>query len=74
MIINEDKIYDMVISIDVLEHIPEQDIDWVLDRIISKAKKYVFLKVCFFVSFGFFLLKKILWSLILKSNSFGFSL
>ena len=44
-IINEDNIYDMVISIDVLEHIPEQDIDWVLDRIIGKAKKYVFINV-----------------------------
>ena len=44
-IIDENKIYDLVISIDVLEHIPEQDIDWVLDRIIGKAKKYVFINV-----------------------------
>ena len=44
-VIDESKIYDLVISVDVLEHIPEQDIDWVLDRIISKAKKYVFLNV-----------------------------
>ena len=43
--IDENKIYDLVISIDVLEHIPEQDIDWVLDKIISKAKKYVFINV-----------------------------
>ena len=40
-VIDEKKIYDLVISIDVLEHIPEQDIDWVLDRIIGKAKKYL---------------------------------
>ena len=44
-VIDENKIYDLVISIDVLEHIPEQDIDWVLERIISKAKKYVFINV-----------------------------
>jgi hypothetical protein len=44
-IINENKIYDLVISVDVLEHIPEQDVDWVLERIISKAKKYVFMNV-----------------------------
>ena len=44
-VIDENKIYDLVISIDVLEHIPEQDIDWVLDRIIGKAKKYVFMNV-----------------------------
>ena len=44
-VIDEKKIYDLVISIDVLEHIPEQDIDWVLDRIIGKAKKYVFMNV-----------------------------
>ena len=43
--IDENKIYDLVISIDVLEHIPKQDIDWVLDRIIGKAKKYVFINV-----------------------------
>ena len=37
--------YDLVISIDVLEHIPSQDIDWVLDNIIGKAKKYVFINL-----------------------------
>ena len=42
---DESKKYDLVISIDVLEHIPEQDIDWVLERIISTAKKYVFINV-----------------------------
>ena len=43
--IDENKLYDLVISIDVLEHIPSQDIDWVLEKIISKAKKFVFLNV-----------------------------
>tara|TARA_B100000965_G_scaffold401697_1_gene426128 strand:+ start:905 stop:1567 length:663 start_codon:yes stop_codon:yes gene_type:complete len=43
--INESNKYDLVISIDVLEHIPSQDIEWVLERIISKAKKYVFINL-----------------------------
>ena len=43
--IDEKKKYDLVISIDVLEHIPSQDTDWVLEKIISKAKKYVFINV-----------------------------
>ncbi len=43
--LEETKKYDLVISIDVLEHIPSQDIDWVLEKIISKAKKYVFINV-----------------------------
>ncbi len=43
--IDETKKYDLVISIDVLEHIPSQDIDWVLEKIISTAKKYVFINV-----------------------------
>ncbi len=43
--IDETKKYDLVISIDVLEHIPQQDIDWVLEKIISKAKKFVFINV-----------------------------
>ncbi len=43
--LDEKKKYDLVISIDVLEHIPAQDIDWVLDKIISKANIYVFLNV-----------------------------
>lgn len=43
--LDEKKLYDMVMSIDVLEHIPSQDIDWVLERIISKANKYVFINV-----------------------------
>ena len=44
-LIDENKLYDLVISIDVLEHIPSQDIDWVLEKIISKARKFVFLNV-----------------------------
>ena len=43
--INEKKKYDLVICIDVLEHIPSQDTDWVLEKIISKAKKYVFINL-----------------------------
>ena len=43
--INETNKYDLVISIDVLEHIPSQDIEWVLERIISKANKYVFINL-----------------------------
>ena len=43
--IDEDKKYDLIISIDVLEHIPSNDIDWVLKKIFNKANKYVFLNV-----------------------------
>ena len=28
-----------------MEHIPSQDIDWVLEKIVSTAKKYVFINV-----------------------------
>ena len=35
----------MTICIDVLEHIPSQDIDWVLYKIFNKTKKYVFINV-----------------------------
>jgi hypothetical protein len=37
--------YDMVICIDVLEHIPEHLLDIVLEQIISRAKKAVFLAI-----------------------------
>lgn len=37
--------YDIVISTDVLEHIPEQDLDWVIEKILSYATKAVFLNV-----------------------------
>lgn len=43
--LNEDKKYDLVLCIDVLEHIPATDIDWVLDKLISKTNKYIFLNV-----------------------------
>ena len=51
-IIDENKIYDLVISIDVLEHIPSQDINWVLEKIFSKAKKYVFINVACYSAFA----------------------
>ena len=45
------KIYDLVICIDVLEHIPRQDINWVLEKIFSISKQYVFLNVaCYFAN------------------------
>ncbi len=37
--------YDMVICIDVLEHIPEHLLDEVLEQIFSRAKKIVFLSI-----------------------------
>lgn len=37
--------YDMVICIDVLEHIPEHLLDEVLEQIFSKAEKVVFLSI-----------------------------
>ena len=43
--LDEKKSYDLVICIDVLEHIPAIDIDWVLDNIFNKSKKYVFINV-----------------------------
>ncbi len=35
--------YDVVISTDVVEHIPEQDIDWVLDKIFAYARHSVYI-------------------------------
>jgi len=34
--------FDGVISTDVLEHCPEEDIDWIVDEIFSFASKFVF--------------------------------
>ena len=34
--------YDGVISTDVLEHIPEEDIAWVLEELFSHARKFVY--------------------------------
>lgn len=38
-----DKQFDGVISNDVLEHIPEEDIPWTLDAIFRRAKSFVYL-------------------------------
>ena len=38
--------YDIVISTDVLEHIPEQDLDWVIERILNYSTKIVFMNIC----------------------------
>jgi hypothetical protein len=35
--------FDAVISTDVLEHIPEEDLDWVLDEIFGYARRFVYL-------------------------------
>lgn len=43
--LNEHKKYDIVICIDVLEHIPEEDISSVLNLISSLTNKYIFLNV-----------------------------
>lgn len=37
--------YDGVICTDVLEHIPEPDVEWVLDEIFGYATKFVFMNV-----------------------------
>lgn len=37
--------FDGVISTDVLEHCPEEDMDWILDEIFSYARKFVFANV-----------------------------
>ena len=39
------KKYDIVVCTDVLEHIAEQDIDYVLTEILSYSKKIVFLNI-----------------------------
>ena len=43
-----DRKFDAVISTDVLEHIPEADLGWVLREMYSKAEKMVFLNVACF--------------------------
>lgn len=40
-----DKKFDGVISTDVLEHCPEEDIPWILDEIFSYAIRFVFANV-----------------------------
>ena len=39
-------IYDIVVCTDVLEHIPEQDLDWVISRILNYSTKIVFINIC----------------------------
>ena len=39
------KKYDAVVCTDVLEHVAEQDLDWVLTEILSYSKKIVFLNI-----------------------------
>ena len=41
-----DKKYDIVVCTDVLEHIAEQDLDYVLTQILSRSNKVVFLNIC----------------------------
>lgn len=36
---------DITICIDVLEHIPEEDINWVLEKIMTLSKKFIFLVI-----------------------------
>ena len=44
-ILNQDKKYDLTICIDVLEHIPKEDITSVLSLISNLTNKYIFLNV-----------------------------
>mgnify|MGYP003150940010 FL=1 len=37
--------YDMVISTDVIEHIPEEDLTWFINDIFSLSKKFVYLNI-----------------------------
>lgn len=39
------QVFDIVISIDVLEHIPVEDLNWVINEIFNFSKKIVFLNV-----------------------------
>jgi len=41
----KDETFDLLICIDVLEHIPESDIEWILDRFFKISKKYIFINV-----------------------------
>lgn len=37
--------FDAVICTDVLEHCPEEDIDWILDELFAYARKFVFCSI-----------------------------
>ena len=41
----KDKTFDLTICIDVLEHIPATDIEWILDRFFKISKKFIFINV-----------------------------
>ena len=43
-----DKLYDAVICTDVLEHIPESDLGWVIDEILERSSKFAFLNIATF--------------------------
>lgn len=43
--------FDGVISTDVLEHCPEEDLSWILDEMFSYARKFVFVNVACFPAF-----------------------
>ena len=42
------RTFDAVICTDVLEHIPESDLGWVIDELFSKANKLLFLNIATF--------------------------
>ena len=41
----KDETFDLTICIDVLEHVPESDIEWILDRFFKISKKFIFINV-----------------------------
>ena len=47
---NNNELFDAVISVDVLEHIPIQDLHWVVEEIFSFAKKTVFINVACYLA------------------------
>jgi hypothetical protein len=42
--------FDAVVCTDVLEHCPEEDLDWILDELFSFARKFVFANVACFAA------------------------
>jgi len=42
--------FDGVITTDVLEHCPEDDLPWIIDEIFSKARKFVYANVAAFAA------------------------
>ncbi|WP_341703684.1 hypothetical protein [Ferrovibrio sp.] len=40
-----DRVFDAVICTDVMEHIPEQDLDWVIDELFTHARRLVFASI-----------------------------